>query len=723
MPPVKNMIWNQTPHIVINDVDSITNHKSSSVYQKQLSIVEEGEKENLDSPTDRKDFKLSHENETRQSTPHSSAEHLPAITVNNKANRHYLSPDADYHEKEPLNSNNNNSNSSRRPSVQLLQDLLSSRRSSTIMAALRRPSLMLFRSKPEDPNDPANKPEAIEQRRKNRRIGNDALSTALSALYAKIVVIIGIALPITEVLSGRIPSTVYQGFYVYLYFISIAFVVFIYAAQLKNKAMMTVIKDYNEKTDSDYATQKKRAPHFGSFYLRVGAIAFGIGNMVYSGLELGQYFEIQNSENAACNNILMLLQPSLRMLLSIVQIQFIFLNTNDLDMGSHKVISRFGLMHMVATNLCEWLYTLIEETKHEIYHLGHDSHDNHSAHSASLHVDNYHHHNASEGLEIGHNLVKRSIINLIEKNQDCQRTNIMGSLVQNASPFLFPCTIEYSLICAVILFEMWKKVKSIPEINKARRNSLRIAQQHQNKSAYHFSIDCSKAQRGMFAGIVVIVLTIISLIMYFVLHDKHEYELLAIKEVTFYEILLYTVTGCAVLLAFFHMRDLKYHRPSANDHHADSVKLDCTLLVLAGLGVYVYGMFSIMGSVFAVQDDLPGSSEALLAEVLSLIQVSLQTLFVLNACWRRCRGAQQNRTKPGRQIITFLLVANISMWFINTLIKGHAAFRPSHLKFFGTWAWVVITHVSMPLAIFYRYHSTICLFDIWKSAYKVKTDH
>lgn len=37
----------------------------------------------------------------------------------------------------------------------------------------------------------------------------------------------------------------------------------------------------------------------------------------------------------------------------------------------------------------------------------------------------------------------------------------MGSLVTNASPFLFPCTIEYSLICAVILFEMWKKVRTI----------------------------------------------------------------------------------------------------------------------------------------------------------------------------------------------------------------------------------------------------------------------
>lgn len=30
------------------------------------------------------------------------------------------------------------------------------------------------------------------------------------------------------------------------------------------------------------------------------------------------------------------------------------------------------------------------------------------------------------------------------------------------------------------------------------------------------------------------------------------------------------------------------------------------------------------------------------------------------------------------------------------------------------------THVSMPLAIFYRFHSTVCLCEIWKRAYKMK---
>lgn len=161
------------------------------------------------------------------------------------------------------------------------------------------------------------------------------------------------------------------------------------------------------------------------------------------------------------------------------------------------------------------------------------------------------------------------------------------------------------------------------------------------------------------------------------------------------------------------------------DHHASTVKLDCTLLVLAQIGVFVYGMFSILGNIFAMEDEsqFTVGRDGLIAEILSLVQCSTQTLFILNAVWRRCRGAQQNRIKPGRETVTFLLVANMSMWFINCLIKGHASFRPTHLTFFGTWAWTIITHISMPLSIFYRFHSTICLFDIWKSAYKVKIDH
>lgn len=105
---------------------------------------------------------------------------------------------------------------------------------------------------------------------------------------------------------------------------------------------------------------------YGSFYLRVGIVAFGIGSMVYCGLEFGQYFELKGVPE--CQNILIAITPATRMILTIVQIQFFFLNHKEIFMAKHQIISRFGLMHMIATNLCEWLYVIIEETKHEIIH-------------------------------------------------------------------------------------------------------------------------------------------------------------------------------------------------------------------------------------------------------------------------------------------------------------------------------------------------------------------
>lgn len=130
-------------------------------------------------------------------------------------------------------------------------------------------------------------------------------------------------------------------------------------------------------------------------------------------------------------------------------------------------------------------------------------------------------------------------------------------------------------------------------------------------------------------------------------------------------------------------------------------------------------MFSIIGC-FA--DTASDSVTGMMAEVLSFIQTCLQTMFVLDGWWRRCRNIEQTKTKPGREIITFLIVANMALWTINTLEKNRAEFKPSLLKFYGNWSWTIITHISMPLAIFYRFHSTICLFEIWKTAYKIKTN-
>lgn len=135
---------------------------------------------------------------------------------------------------------------------------------------------------------------------------------------------------------------------------------------------------------------------------------------------------------------------------------------------------------------------------------------------------------------------------------ECRRGNIMGNLVQDAAPFLFPCTIEYSLICAVILFEFWKHISTEDE-----QHNLPIYRSH--KDTQQLSINCAGSHRGMFCGILVIVLTILSLIMYFVLSKEAKfYQAAAVKQVIYCEALLYSCMIISILAAGYKLKNLRY---------------------------------------------------------------------------------------------------------------------------------------------------------------------
>jgi hypothetical protein len=89
--------------------------------------------------------------------------------------------------------------------------------------------------------------------------------------------------------------------------------------------------------------------------------------------------------------------------------------------------------------------------------------------------------------------------------------------------------------------------------------------QQVQQNSHQLSVDCSNAHRGMFSGILVIVLTIISLIMYFVLKEQELYKTSAVIEVTITEMILYTLTAFAILIAMIKMKDLKYSKKCEYD--------------------------------------------------------------------------------------------------------------------------------------------------------------
>ncbi|XP_065723828.2 proton channel OtopLc [Drosophila suzukii] len=563
----------------------------------------------------------------------------------------------------------------------------------------------------------------------------DALATLFSALYGKLLVVMGIAFPMAEVISTYIPPSFYEVYYLYLYIGSMIFLLFMYATLLWGRPKLPVPiatspnksttkasgTDSMDESDTDSNSVHHRLPpaipvrrpsllsplgrrdaHYGSFYLRMGAVAFGIGSMIYSGLEFGQYFEL--NPDTKCHNVLLALTPATRMAFIFIQMYFIFLNNEQIKVYRYKIIARFGLMHMIGTNLAVWLNVLIQETKHEILTFYNPenrtlriSHriPGHSRGHAIIQHDPTAHLRVARGLKGPYQIF------------ECRRTNIIGTLVQDASPFLFPCTIEYSLICAAILYVMWRSI-SRPQTPTPQRPDM--ISSPMKRSPHHYSVDCARAHKGLFVGILILVLTIISLIIFFVLISRPEFVALAVTEVTICELLIYGTATIATLVGMIQIRHLQY------DAYR-SFSLDDILLVGAQTGSFLYNIFTVIAGHFTLRsDDMLVPINALA----SIVQTACQTMFILDASRRQAVSPEHLRKKPGREIVTFMLVVNLAMWAISTLEKSRAESHPIQLNFYGLWAWTIITHVSMPLAIFYRFHSTVCLCEIWKRAYKLK---
>ena len=91
---------------------------------------------------------------------------------------------------------------------------------------------------------------------------------------------------------------------------------------------------------------------------------------------------------------------------------------------------------------------------------------------------------------------------------------------------------------------------------------------------------------------------------------------------------------------------------------------------------------------------------------------------------RRCSDSNENQTsKPGRNMVTFLICANLTIYLWDTIEAKTPGYSKGRKKFFGKIFWTLLGHLTSPLTIFYRFHSSVALADIWASAYKAGSHH
>ncbi|XP_060532282.1 proton channel OtopLc isoform X6 [Cylas formicarius] len=547
----------------------------------------------------------------------------------------------------------------------------------------------------------------------------------------------------------------------------------------------------------------------GSFFLRIGAIAFGLGTMIYNGLEFGSFFEVPFT--SPCYMILRGVNPVLQMIFTFMQMYFIFMNSR-LNIHRFKVVARFGLMHVVATNICVWIRTLVLEYIKEItlYHhyLLNDTTStemapfaesirqhtlrnantvlgthvakpdvittsttassllaavttastpasvkkfvtttarnaypifnniitttttlpptttriaeepellsNDLSHQSSMLVNN--------NSEILDNIMPQALIKYFNQslsNDSCGRINIMGTIVQDSAPYLFPFIIEYSLIGAAVIYVMWKHIGRNPrfvtqedlehrlEIMLSRR-AVAMAQAQQGR------VDCVGASKGLFFGLLMLVGSLICLILFFVLIRNPELGLLAIYLADVSHCVLMVLSILAIIIGFIRVQGLKFKTEEQSD-------LNDILLRVSAFGLFTYAVFSVIAghlNAFTKEPNLL----VMITGILSVVQVILQLLFIADVSRRRVHLPEHDRTKPGRQVVTFLLICNLTMWIIYTFETQKVEANPVQKDFYGFLAWAIVQRITLPLCIFHRFHSAVTLAEIWKTSYKARLE-
>ena len=128
----------------------------------------------------------------------------------------------------------------------------------------------------------------------------------------------------------------------------------------------------------------------------------------------------------------------------------------------------------------------------------------------------------------------------------------MFSLSRLTSPYLYPCLVQYCLICAGILLTMWTRVTSEHKLGGGRAKAEKMCVNYVNNSCQRYNVDCNRSHAGLFCGVVMVVLTIVSLILNFVLATKEVSRSSMVRYMS--DLVIYSVATLAVLIGTCQMR-------------------------------------------------------------------------------------------------------------------------------------------------------------------------
>lgn len=434
--------------------------------------------------------------------------------------------------------------------------------------------------------------------------------------------------------------------------------------------------------------------HSGSFYLKAGMTVFCCGHLIHEGLLLGQEIIAWMHAGEVCTDVALLLVHTLRPLFSFYQLYFLFKYSN-IVINRWLILAKFGIMHCFATTLAFWFRTIVNDAYGSVSKASETKvvsaltlQLNVSFSGGDLHFSERHH---------------------FGSNWSCAVADLFSPAYMRPLPYLYPFTIEFNLVLAGVWFIVLQNLgTSAHKHCYASKTGCNAVTQEASKNNLIITADCHSANRGLFAGFVVLISSIVVMVIFYVALLDNRSNSTGVAVYLGQEGVLVALAFAACLLAYGRVATL-----DVNGHPI--TMLDDFLLFIPIPFYFVHATLVVIAEL-----EEEGSYVRMGLQLFSVLQVVTQTPLIIDGL-RRCSNSPVLRyNKPGREIVSFLIVVNITMWIVYTFESRAVGKFFTGTGYFGLRAWVFVEHTTVPLMLFYRFHSSVCLADIWKSAYEAE---
>jgi len=602
---------------------------------------------------------------------------------------------------------------------------------------------------PSHPEDGEPEPTSESEKRKWTI---DTVSDNLSLMYAMFIVSLGFVIYLADIFSGH-DSVIAESFNIYLMVAQIIFLGYLHidirhychrVAKALQKSNYQSKESINEvslnQTEGNLQIrinmpESRNVPpqhygftsgrHGGSLYLKIGATVFCFGHLIHSGLNLGQkilYLTADDGAFEACTCMSDVIASVLQPVYAFYNLFFVYKYSN-LVINKRPQLAKFGMMHCISASISFWIYTIMQETLQAIYAKKKKGDYNVTTTTpyplASLvslkggdDSDEMFDDHAMEMIKKSIYSVKKYGTDEWNINYGCEQTTELTEMINYTTPYLYPFSIEYNLLIVgvwILIFENILRMDRhthMPSVEMQYEDN-NAKEIHSNMVIY---VDCHSSNRGFFFGLLMTVGTVISVILYFIFTSSEHNVNLGLYVKAYSELILLLVMGIGTFSAFNAVRTLDVVKHSVS-------KVDDILLIICIPCILLYAFFNMVPSM------INGNGLFVIVYILQGIQAIMQTVFIGDGL-RRCSNSADNQNrKPGREVVTFLVVANVALWLLETFEIKNDAGNADKYDFYGKNLWTMISHLTLPLALFYRFHSSVCLADIWKSAYEPELEH